>query len=84
MSRRWLRSPDRQPGLPVFLLGHSAGGVLACLYALDHQNELAGLIVESFAFELPWPDFALAVLKGLGRRRAARARTASEERGLLA
>src|SRR5258707_954126 len=23
---------SRDPGLPVFLLGHSAGGVLACLY----------------------------------------------------
>lgn len=55
----------RQPGLPVFLLGHSAGGVVACLYALDHQAELAGLICESFAFQVPAPDFALAVFKGL-------------------
>ena len=56
---------SREPGLPVFLLGHSAGGVVACLYTLDHQAELAGLICESFAFQLPAPDFALAVLKGL-------------------
>jgi acylglycerol lipase len=56
----------REPGLPVFLLGHSAGGVVSCLYTLDHQAELAGLICESFAFQLPAPDFALAVLKGLG------------------
>jgi acylglycerol lipase len=55
----------REPGLPVFLLGHSAGGVVSCLYTLDHQSELAGLICESFAFELPAPDFALAVFKGL-------------------
>ncbi len=53
------------PGLPVYLLGHSAGGVVACLYALDHQAELAGLICESFAYQLPAPDFALATLKGL-------------------
>ena len=39
----------REPGLPVFLLGHSAGGVVSCIYALDHQAELAGLICESFA-----------------------------------
>lgn len=52
-------------GLPLFLLGHSAGGVVACLYALDHQAGLAGLICESFAFRVPAPDFALAVLKGL-------------------
>lgn len=56
---------QREPVLPLFLLGHSAGGVVACLYALDHQAELAGLISESFAQELPAPDFALAVIKGL-------------------
>ena len=56
---------SRQPGLPIFLLGHSAGGVVSCLYALEHQTQLAGLICESFAFRLPAPDFALAVLKGL-------------------
>lgn len=55
----------REPGLPLFMLGHSAGGVVACLYALDHQAELAGLVCESFAFQVPAPDFALAVLKGL-------------------
>lgn len=55
----------RGKDVPVFLLGHSAGGVVACLYALDHQAALAGLICESFAFRVPAPDFALAVLKGL-------------------
>lgn len=54
----------RNPGLPVFLLGHSAGGVVSCLYALSHQAELAGLICESFAFQIPTPNFAVAVLKG--------------------
>jgi alpha-beta hydrolase superfamily lysophospholipase len=56
---------SRHAGLPVFLLGHSAGGVVSCLYALDHQSELAGLICESFAYQVPAPDFALAVFKGL-------------------
>jgi acylglycerol lipase len=49
----------------VFLLGHSAGGVVSCIYTLEHQAELAGLICESFAHQVPAPDFALAVLKGL-------------------
>ena len=53
------------PALPVFLLGHSAGGVIACFYALEHQHELSGLICESFAFELPAPNLALAALRGL-------------------
>lgn len=57
---------SRESGLPFFLLGHSAGGVVSCLYTLDHQGEVAGLICESFAHELPAPDFALAVFKGLG------------------
>lgn len=56
---------SREPGLPVFLLGHSAGGVVSCIYTLENQSELAGLICESFAHQVPAPDFALAVLKGL-------------------
>ncbi len=55
----------RHPGLPVFLLGHSAGGVTSCVYSLEHQPKLAGLICESFAFQVAAPDFALAVVKGL-------------------
>lgn len=55
----------RDPGLPVFLLGHSAGGVTSCSYALDNQAELAGFICESFAFQVPAPGFALAAIKGL-------------------
>lgn len=54
-----------QPNLPLFILGHSAGGVLACLYTLEHQEKLSGLICESFAFKVPAPDFALNVLKGI-------------------
>ena len=56
---------SRDPALPVFLLGHSAGGVAAAVYALDNQSELAGFICESFAFQVPAPNFALAAIKGL-------------------
>jgi alpha-beta hydrolase superfamily lysophospholipase len=55
----------REPALPVFLLGHSAGGVIGSLYELEHGSELAGFVCEDFAFEVPAPDFALALLKGL-------------------
>src|ERR1700694_3100315 len=55
----------REPGLSVYLLGHSAGGVISCIYTLENQSQLAGLICESFAFQVPAPDFALAVFKGL-------------------
>lgn len=53
------------PGLPVFMLGHSAGGVTSCTYTLEHQAELTGLICESFAYELPVPGIVLSFLKGL-------------------
>jgi alpha-beta hydrolase superfamily lysophospholipase len=55
----------REPGLPVFLLGHSAGGVVATMYAQSHQGLLAGLISESFAFEVPPPELVLGALKGI-------------------
>ena len=56
---------SRAPDSPLFLLGHSAGGVVSCLYTLEHQADMAGLICESFAFQLPAPDFVLAVFKGI-------------------
>ncbi|MEW6761635.1 MAG: lysophospholipase [Pseudomonadota bacterium] len=55
----------REPGLPVFLLGHSAGGVVSCVYTLEHQDEIDGLICESFAFRVPAPGVVLSVIKGL-------------------
>jgi alpha-beta hydrolase superfamily lysophospholipase len=58
---------SRERGAPVFVLGHSAGGVISSCYALEHQAELAGLICESFAFQVYAPDFALFALKGLSR-----------------
>lgn len=51
--------------LPIYVLGHSAGGVVSSVYALDHQDEINGLICESFAYELPVPDLVLSFLKGL-------------------
>jgi acylglycerol lipase len=56
---------NRDPGVPAFLLGHSAGGVVACVYALEHQDRIAGLVCESFAFQVYAPDLALAAVKGL-------------------
>jgi len=56
---------SREPGLPIFILGHSAGGVISCVYTLENQAKLAGLICESFAFQVPAPDIALSILKGL-------------------
>ena len=57
----------REPTLPVFVLGHSAGGVISCVYALGRQSEIAGLICESFALEVPAPAAVLATVKLLAR-----------------
>jgi acylglycerol lipase len=56
---------SRHPGLPVFLLGHSAGGVVSAVYVLENQAGLAGFICESFAFQVPAPGFALAAIKAV-------------------
>lgn len=55
------------PDAPVFLLGHSAGGVLASAYALDHQDELKGLVCESFAFRVPAPRIVLTITRWISR-----------------
>jgi acylglycerol lipase len=55
---------SKHPDLPVYLLGHSAGGVTSVAYTLDYQDRIDGLICESFAFRVYAPDFALKVLEG--------------------
>lgn len=57
-------SRSRHPELPVYLLGHSAGGMTSVTYALDHQDRLDGLICEDFAFRVFAPNFALKLLEG--------------------
>ncbi len=58
---------SREPGLKVFLLGHSAGGVIGCTWSLDHQAEIAGFICESFAYQVPAPAPVLALVKLFGK-----------------
>jgi alpha-beta hydrolase superfamily lysophospholipase len=58
---------SREAGLKAFLLGHSAGGVVSCTWALDHQGEIAGFICESFAFQVPAPPPVLALVRLLAR-----------------
>ncbi len=54
----------KHPELPLYLLGHSAGGVTSTTYALDYQERIDGLICESFAFRVFAPNFALKLLEG--------------------
>jgi alpha-beta hydrolase superfamily lysophospholipase len=43
------RAASAYPGVPVFLLGQSMGGLLALTYALDRKPSLAGILATS-----PW------------------------------
>jgi acylglycerol lipase len=53
------------PGLPLYVLGHSAGGVVASTYVFEHQDTLAGLVCESFALDVGVPDAAALLIKGI-------------------
>lgn len=56
---------SEHPRLPIFVLGHSAGGVIATSYVFEHQNEIAGLICESFAFDVGLPHLVQLALRGV-------------------
>src|SRR6476620_4935597 len=68
----WLDDVDKlveiartdNPGLPVYVLGHSVGGVIASSYVFGHQSEIAGLICESFAFDVGLPELVQLALEG--------------------
>jgi len=55
---------SENPGLPVYVLGHSAGGVIASSYVVEHQPEIAGLICESFALDVGLPHLVQLALEG--------------------
>ncbi len=55
------------PGLPIYMLGHSAGGVIATSYVFEHQSEIAGLICESFAYDVGLPHLVQLALEGVSK-----------------
>jgi acylglycerol lipase len=68
----WLGDVDKlvdiarseNPGAAVYVLGHSVGGVIAASYVFEHQPEIAGLICESFAFDVGLPHLVQLALEG--------------------
>jgi acylglycerol lipase len=54
----------QQPGVPLFLLGHSLGGTIALRYVLQHQDSLDGLILSGpvAAIDLPPAPLRLAAM----------------------
>lgn len=44
---------ERHPGVPVFLLGHSMGGLIAAIWMLENQEALAGAILSGPSVKVP-------------------------------
>jgi alpha-beta hydrolase superfamily lysophospholipase len=44
---------DWQPDKPIFLIGHSMGGLISTIYLFDHQAELTGAILSGPAVKVP-------------------------------
>jgi acylglycerol lipase len=69
----WLADVDKlvgiarseNPSVPVYVLGHSVGGVIASSYVFEHQSDIAGLICESFALDVGLPELFQLALEGV-------------------
>ena len=53
-----------QPGIPVFIYGHSMGGLIAAYYLLDHQADFKGAILSAAAVKVPENVTAFTVTMG--------------------
>ena len=47
MVREW------QPKKPIFLIGHSMGGLISAAYLLEHQDELSGAVLSGPSIKVP-------------------------------
>jgi alpha-beta hydrolase superfamily lysophospholipase len=47
-----IKAQDRFSSLPVLLIGHSMGGLIAARYALKYQADLSGLVLSGAAFTI--------------------------------
>jgi alpha-beta hydrolase superfamily lysophospholipase len=47
MIRKW------QPKKPIFLIGHSMGGLISAAYLLEHQDELSGVVLSGPLIKVP-------------------------------
>lgn len=53
----------QEPGAPLFLFGHSLGGLATALYAIEHQPDVAGVILSAPGIAFDLPGFALGALR---------------------
>lgn len=55
---------EKQPETPIFLIGHSMGGLIGAAYLLEHQNELSGAILSGPAIKIPENISRATILAG--------------------
>ena len=53
-----------QPDRPIFLIGHSLGGLITAVYLLDHQAELTGAVISGPAVKAPDNTSPMIILAG--------------------
>ena len=53
-----------QPGKPIFILGHSMGGLITCHYLLDHQADFKGAIISAPAIKVGEGITSLTIIMG--------------------
>ena len=44
---------DWQPEKPIFMIGHSMGGLISAAYLLEHQDELSGVVLSGPGVKVP-------------------------------
>lgn len=52
------------PDLPIYLLGHSLGGLIGATYLLEHQADFAGAVLSAPAFKVVGPVPPLLLMTG--------------------
>ncbi|MDT8378298.1 MAG: alpha/beta hydrolase [Desulfotignum sp.] len=52
LTRYYQMVKGRHPGKPVFIFGHSMGGLITCSYLIDHQADFKGAILSAPAIKV--------------------------------
>ena len=47
-----LKAKEAFPNLPLFMIGHSMGGLIAILYALRHEDQVDGLVLSGAGLQI--------------------------------